>query len=60
VRLKHEEVFTLGRGGGGKERPLERIKEYLTSPPVLWALKVSKEFKIYIAAQEHVRGAVLT
>jgi hypothetical protein len=38
----------------------EKIKEYLASPPVLRAPKVGKPFKLYIAAQEHVVGAMLT
>jgi hypothetical protein len=37
----------------------EKIKEYLVSPPVLRAPKARIPFKIYIAAQEHVIGAVL-
>jgi hypothetical protein len=37
----------------------EKIKEYLMSPPVLRALKVGNPFKMYIAMQEWVIGAVL-
>jgi hypothetical protein len=37
----------------------EKIKEYLVSPPVLRALKAGNLFKMYIAAQEWVVGAVL-
>ena len=37
-----------------------RIKGYLTHPPVLRAPKTGVPFKIYVAAQERVMGAVLT
>jgi hypothetical protein len=47
IRLKHEKAF-------------ERIKDYLSSPPVLQVPKVGRIFKLYIAAQERVIGTVLT
>jgi hypothetical protein len=45
-------------GGQIKRRHLKKIKEYLTTP-VLRAPKLGEEFKMYIAAQERVIGAVL-
>jgi hypothetical protein len=45
---------------GAKQREaFEKIKKYLMTPPVLRALKAGESFKMYIAAQEHVIGAVL-
>jgi hypothetical protein len=35
-------------------------KEDLVSPPVLQAPKIGKNFRMYIVAQEHIVGAVLT
>jgi hypothetical protein len=37
-----------------------KIKEYLVSPPVLWAPVTGQSFRLYIAAQEKVIGAALT
>jgi hypothetical protein len=45
--------------GGEQREAFEKIKEYLMSPPILRALKVGNPFKMYIAAQERVIGAVL-
>jgi hypothetical protein len=45
-------------GGQIKRRHLKKFKEYLTTP-VLRAPKLGEEFKMYIAAQERVIGAVL-
>jgi hypothetical protein len=56
VWLKHEEEFTWGTE---QREAFEKIKEYLVSPPVLRALKVRNPFKMYIATQEWVIGAVL-
>jgi hypothetical protein len=56
VRLKHEEEFTWG---AEQREAFEKIKEYLVSPPVLRAPKAENPFKMYIAAQEWVIGAVL-
>jgi hypothetical protein len=55
VQLKHEE-FTWG---AEQREAFEKIKEYLVSPPVLQALKAGNLFKMYIAVQERVIGAVL-
>jgi hypothetical protein len=47
-------------GEGGKQREaFRKIKEYLMSPPVLRTPKVGSPFKMYIAVQETVIGAVL-
>jgi hypothetical protein len=56
VRLKHEEEFTWGEE---QWEAFEKIKEYLMSPPMLRAPKVGNPFKMYIATQEQVIGAVL-
>jgi hypothetical protein len=56
VRLKHEEGFTRG---AEQREAFEKIKEYLMSPPVLQARKAGNPFKMYIAMQERVIGAVL-
>jgi hypothetical protein len=47
---------------GGKEQKVvfERIKEYVSSPPVLRAPNVGKPFRLYIVTQEYVIGDVLT
>jgi hypothetical protein len=45
--------------GAEQREAFEKIKEYLVSPPVLRALKAENPFKIYIAKQEWVIGAVL-
>jgi hypothetical protein len=57
VRLKIEKEFSWG---AEQKKALERIKEYLTTPPILRAPKTSKMIKLYAAAQEHVIGGVLT
>jgi hypothetical protein len=56
VQLKHEEEFTWV---AEQQEAFEKIKQYLMSPPVLRAPKVEKPFKMYIAVQERVIGAVL-
>jgi hypothetical protein len=50
---------SLGGGGAEQGEAFEKIKEYLLSPPVLRAPKARNPFKIYIAMQEWVIGAVL-
>jgi hypothetical protein len=57
VRLKHEKDFTWG---GEQKVAFERIKGYLTQPPMLCAPMVGKPFCLYIVAQERVVGVVLT
>jgi hypothetical protein len=56
VQLKHEVEFIWGVD---QQEAFEKIKEYLMSPHVLQALKAGNPFKMYIAAQEWVIGAVL-
>jgi hypothetical protein len=47
-------------GGGAEQREaFEKIKKYLTAPPVLRAPKAGEPFKMYIDAQEHVIGVFL-
>jgi hypothetical protein len=57
VRLKHEKGFTWG---AEQRVTFEKIKDYLTRPLVLRAPMVGKPFRLYIAMQERVVGAVLT
>jgi hypothetical protein len=60
VQLKHEEEFTWGGGGGVEQRQtFDKIKEYLVTPPMSRAPKAGNPFKMYIATQEWVIGAVL-
>jgi hypothetical protein len=54
VRLKHEREF---RWGDEQREAFDKIKRYLISPPTP---KVGASFKLYIAAQNNVIGAVLT
>jgi hypothetical protein len=56
IRLKHEGEFMWG---AEQREAFEKIKQYLTSPPVLKAPKAGEAFRLYIAAQEHVIGIVL-
>jgi hypothetical protein len=46
-------------GEAEQREAFKKIKEYLLSPPVLRAPKARNPFKIYIAMQEGVIGAVL-
>jgi hypothetical protein len=56
VWLKHKEEFTWG---AEQRQAFDKIKEYLVTPPVLRAPKAGNPFKMYIAAEEWVIGAVL-
>jgi hypothetical protein len=56
IQLRHEEGFTWE---AEQRKALKKIKEYLTSQPVLRAPKIGKAFKLYVTAQEHVVGATL-
>jgi hypothetical protein len=47
-------------GGAKQQEAFEKIKEYLSTPPVLCALRRGVPFKLYIAAKEKIIGAVLT
>jgi hypothetical protein len=55
VWLKHEEEFIWG---AEQREAFEKIKEYLMSPLVLRAPKTRNPFKMYIAMQEWVIGAI--
>ena len=57
LRLKDETEFTWG---AKQQEAFEKIKYYLSSPPVLKAPKWGISFKLYIAAEDKVIGAVLT
>jgi hypothetical protein len=50
---------SLGGGGVEQQEAFEKIKEYLMSPPMLRAPNAGNSFKMYIAAQEWVIGAIL-
>jgi hypothetical protein len=56
VRIKHDKDFTWGIE---QKKAFERIKEYLTKPPVLQAPKNGGVFRLYIAASDGVIGAML-
>jgi hypothetical protein len=56
LMLKHKDDFLWGAEQRGA---LEEIKRYLTSPLVLRAPQVGKEFRIYVAAHEYVINMVL-
>jgi hypothetical protein len=56
VWLKHEEEFTWR---AEQREAFKKIKEYLMFPPVLQAPKAGNPFRMYIATQERVIGAVL-
>jgi hypothetical protein len=44
---------------GEQQAAFDQIKHYLSTPPVLRAPKSGEPFRLYIAAQEGVIGAVL-
>ena len=47
-------------GGAKQQEAFEKIKEYLSTPLVPRAPKRGVPFKLYIAAEEKIIGAVLT
>jgi hypothetical protein len=57
VRSKHENEFIWREE---QREAFDKIKQYLMSPPVLRAPRIGMGFKLYIAAQSHVIGAMLT
>ena len=57
LRLKDESEFTWG---AKQQEAFERIKQYLSSSPVLKASRRGVPFRIYVAAEDKVIGAVLT
>jgi len=56
LKLKDESEFTWG---AKQQEAFEKIKEYLSTPSVLRAPRRRVPFKLYIAAEEKVIGAVL-
>jgi ribonuclease HI len=57
LRLKNDDDFTWG---AKQQEAFENIKLCLSTPPVLKAPKHGEIFRLYIAAEEGVIGAVLT
>ena len=57
LRLKNETKFTCG---AEQQEAFEKIKKYLSSPPVLKAPKRGIPFRLYVAAEDKVIGAILT
>jgi hypothetical protein len=57
IQLKHESDFVWG---DEQRNVFEKIKVYLSTPPVLQAPQVGVGFRLYIATQEWVVGTVLT
>ena len=56
-RLKNDADFTWG---AKQQDAFDSIKKYLYSPPVMKAPKAGIKFRLYIAAEDLVFGAVLT
>jgi hypothetical protein len=46
--------------GGKTQEAFDEIKSYLTSPPVLQAPKSGVPFRLYVAVESSVIGAILT
>ena len=57
LRLKDEAGFTWG---AGHQEAFEKIKKYLSSPLVFKAPKRGTPFRLYVAAEDKIIGAVLT
>ena len=57
LRLKNEAEFTWG---AKQQEAFEKLKIYLSSPPVLKAPRRGVPFRLYVAAEDKVIGAVLT
>nr|ABA97058.1 retrotransposon protein, putative, unclassified [Oryza sativa Japonica Group] len=57
LRLKKEADFTWG---AKQQEAFEELKRYLSTPPVVRAPKAEKPFRLYIASEDKVIGAVLT
>ena len=57
LQLKNEADFTWG---AEEQRAFNDIKRYLSTPPVLKAPKAGTPFRLYVAAEDGVIGAVLT
>jgi len=46
--------------GAEQQESFEKIKNYLSSPPVLKAPKRGVPFRLYVAVEDRIIGAVLT
>ena len=57
LRLKDETEFTWG---AKQQEAFEKIKIYLSSPPILKAPRRGVPFRLYVAAEDKVIGAILT
>jgi len=57
LRLKDEAEFTWG---AEQQESFEKIKNYLSSPPVLKAPRRGVPFRLYVAAEDKIIGVVLT
>ena len=57
LRLRDEAEFTWG---AEQQEAFEKIKKYLSSPPVLKAPKRGIPFRLYVATEDKVIGVVLT
>ena len=57
LRLKNEAEFTWG---AKQQEAFEKIKQYLSSPPVLKAPWRGVPCRLYVAAEDKVIGAILT
>src|SRR6185436_4337321 len=57
LRLKDKTKFTWG---AEQQESFEKIKNYLSSPPVLKAPRRGVPFSLYVAAEDKIIGAILT
>ena len=57
LRLKNEVEFTWG---AKQQEAFEKIKQYLSSPPILKAPRRGVPFRLYVAAEDKVIEVVLT
>ena len=57
LRLKNETELTWG---AEQQEAFEKIKVYLSSPPVLKTPRRGVPFRLYVAAEDRVIGDVLT
>ena len=57
LQLRDETEFAWG---AKQQEAFEKIKIYLSSPPVLKAPKRGVHFRLYVAAEDKVIGAILT
>ena len=57
LRLKNEAKFNWG---AEHQETFEKIKAYLPSPPMLKAPRRGIPFRLYVAAEDNVIGAVST